>query len=123
MPIILEKMLELPIFYLYRWNRTPLIRYTMYRIESVERMKIMDSRTLKLFETLTELHGAPGHEHEVRDFMKQELSKYADEIIHDNLGGVFGIKHGSGPKVMVAGHMDEVGFLVTQITKQGLLRF
>lgn len=83
----------------------------------------MDNSTLNLFETLTQLHGAPGHEHEVRDFMKQQLSKYADEIILDNLGGVFGIKYGNGPKVMVAGHMDEVGFLVTQITKQGLIRF
>lgn len=51
------------------------------------------------------------------------MDKYADEIIQDNLGGVFGVKHGDGPKVLVAGHMDEVGFMVTQITENGMIRF
>ncbi|MUV39278.1 Glutamyl aminopeptidase [Lentibacillus sp. JNUCC-1] len=85
----------------------------------------MNQETLSLFKTLTELQGAPGHEHQVRAFMKQELARYADETIQDNLGGVFGVKNGEGkgPKVMVAGHMDEVGFMITQITKNGMLRF
>src|SRR5690625_7825200 len=55
--------------------------------------------------------------------MEGELKQYADEVIYDNLGGVFGVKKGEGPKVMVAGHMDEVGFMVTQITKNGMIRF
>ncbi|MFB1051844.1 M42 family metallopeptidase [Paraliobacillus sp. JSM ZJ581] len=83
----------------------------------------MKKETLQLFKTLTELQGAPGNEHLVRDFMKKEISKYTDEIIQDNLGGIFGVRRGTGPKVMVAGHMDEVGFMVTQITKNGMLRF
>ncbi|NBJ69050.1 MULTISPECIES: M42 family metallopeptidase [Clostridia] len=83
----------------------------------------MNEETKSLFKQLTELQGAPGNEHLVRKFMKQELSKYADETIQDNLGGIFGVKKGSGPKVMVAGHMDEVGFMVTQITDNGMLRF
>ncbi|RKQ30523.1 M42 family metallopeptidase [Oceanobacillus halophilus] len=83
----------------------------------------MNQETLALFKNLTELQGAPGNEHPVRKFMKKELEKYADTIIQDNLGGVFGVKHGQGPKVMVAGHMDEVGFMVTQITDNGMIRF
>ncbi|WP_040979663.1 M42 family metallopeptidase [Oceanobacillus jeddahense] len=83
----------------------------------------MNKETLSLFKNLTELQGAPGNEHAVRNFMKQELDKYSDEIIQDNLGGVFGVKHGKGPTVMVAGHMDEVGFMVTQITDNGMIRF
>ncbi|MDL4839390.1 M42 family metallopeptidase [Aquibacillus rhizosphaerae] len=83
----------------------------------------MNKDTQELFRTLTELPGAPGNEHHVRSFMKQELTKYSDDIIQDNLGGIFGVKNGKGPKVMVAGHMDEVGFMVTQITKNGMLRF
>ncbi|GAB2554191.1 M42 family metallopeptidase [Gracilibacillus alcaliphilus] len=83
----------------------------------------MNAETLALFRTLTELPGAPGNEHQVRAFMKQELSKYADEIVQDRLGGVFGVKHGEGPKVLVAGHMDEVAFMVTQITDNGMIRF
>ncbi|MGP4041540.1 M42 family metallopeptidase [Gracilibacillus sp. D59] len=83
----------------------------------------MNQETLELFRTLTELPGAPGNEHQVRKFMKQELTKYADDIIQDRLGGVFGVKHGQGPKVLVAGHMDEVAFMVTQITDNGMIRF
>lgn len=83
----------------------------------------MNQETLNLFHTLTELPGAPGNEHQVRTFMKKELNKYADHVIQDRLGGVFGVKKGDGPKVMVAGHMDEVAFMVTQITDNGMIRF
>src|SRR5690625_4143800 len=83
----------------------------------------MKQDTLELFKTLTELQGAPGSEHLVSNFMKKNLEKYADDVIQDNLGGVFGVKNGEGPRVMVAGHMDEVGFMVTQITKNGMIRF
>jgi len=83
----------------------------------------MKQETLDLFKTLTELQGASGNEHLVREFMRSELEKYTDEIVQDRLGGVFGVKKGNGPKVLVAGHMDEVGFMVTQITKNGMLKF
>ncbi|MFX3673167.1 MAG: M42 family metallopeptidase [Paenisporosarcina sp.] len=85
----------------------------------------MKPESLQLFKTLTELPGAPGNEHAIRKFMKSELVKYSDEIIQDHLGGIFGVKKGDdlGPKIMVAGHMDEVGFMVTQITENGMLRF
>ncbi|MFI8708439.1 M42 family metallopeptidase [Bacillus sp. NPDC077411] len=85
----------------------------------------MNKETMELFRTLTELQGASGFEHDVRRFMKQELSKYSDEIVQDRLGSIFGLKKGdeNGPRVLVAGHMDEVGFMVTQITKNGMVRF
>lgn len=83
----------------------------------------LNQETRDLFKTLTELQGASGNEHPVRAFMKEQLEKYADEVIQDNLGGVFGVRKGEGPRVMVAGHMDEVGFMVTQITDNGMIRF
>ncbi|WP_199425594.1 M42 family metallopeptidase [Thermaerobacillus caldiproteolyticus] len=85
----------------------------------------MNEETLQLFKTLTELPGAPGNEHAVRRFMRKELEKYADEVVQDRLGSIFGVKRGdeSGPTVMVAGHMDEVGFMVTAITDNGMIRF
>ncbi|HET7626871.1 MAG TPA: M42 family metallopeptidase [Bacillales bacterium] len=83
----------------------------------------MNEKTKLLFQTLTELQGPSGFEHRIRKFMRSQLEKYADEVIQDRLGGVFGVKKGSGPKVLVAGHMDEVGFMVTQITENGMLRF
>ncbi|MGG1575528.1 M42 family metallopeptidase [Fictibacillus sp. NRS-1165] len=83
----------------------------------------MNTETLDLFRTLTELPGAPGFEHEVRKFVRKEIEPLSDEIIQDGLGSIFGVKHGEGPKVMVAGHMDEVGFMVTRITKAGMIHF
>ncbi|MBB6448111.1 putative aminopeptidase FrvX [Geomicrobium halophilum] len=85
----------------------------------------MDKQTENMFRTLTEMPGPPGHEHQVRAFMKGELEQYADEILQDKLGSVFGVKKGKAkdPKVMVAGHMDEVGFMVKSINKKGLLKF
>lgn len=85
----------------------------------------MNEQTLKLFQTLTELPGAPGFEKPVRDFMRKELSRYTEELIQDRLGGIFGVLRGAeeGPKVMVAGHMDEVAFMVTAITEHGMLKF
>ncbi|MFK2824705.1 M42 family metallopeptidase [Bacillus sp. B190/17] len=85
----------------------------------------MNKETMELFKTLTELPGASGNEHDVRRFMRAQLERYADNIIQDGLGSIFGVKKGKedGPVVMVAGHMDEVGFMVTQITDNGMIRF
>lgn len=85
----------------------------------------MNEQTLKMFQTLTELPGAPGNEHAVRKFMREQITPYSDEIIQDKLGGLFGLKKGdpNGPTIMVAGHMDEVGFMVTAITDNGMIRF
>lgn len=86
----------------------------------------MNQETLELFKTLTELPGAPGNEHAVRAFMRAELEKYSDEIVQDNLGSIFGVRYSeenNAPKVLVAGHMDEVAFMVTSITENGMLRF
>lgn len=85
----------------------------------------MNENTLQLFKTLTELPGAAGNEHLVRKFMREQLSKYADEVVQDRLGSIFGVRKGkkNDPTIMVAGHMDEVGFMVTAITDNGMLRF
>ncbi|WP_409270952.1 M42 family metallopeptidase [Neobacillus sp. SCS-31] len=85
----------------------------------------MNERTLELFKTLTELPGAPGNEPAVRNYMRERLAPYSDEIIQDNLGSIFGVKKGKedSPRIMVAGHMDEVGFMVTAITSNGMIRF
>ncbi|ALC89637.1 peptidase M28 [Bacillus sp. FJAT-18017] len=85
----------------------------------------MNQKTIELFKTLTELPGAPGNEHAVRSYMRERLEPFSDEIIQDNLGSIFGIRKGKDgdPKIMVAGHMDEVGFMVTSITPNGMLRF
>lgn len=85
----------------------------------------MNQQTLELFRTLTELPGAPGFEHEVRRFVRGQMESVTEEIVLDRLGSIFGVLRGdeSGPRIMVNGHMDEVGFMVTTIMDNGMLRF
>jgi glutamyl aminopeptidase len=85
----------------------------------------MNESTLELFRTLTEFPAAPGFERELRSWLKNTLSPYTDEFVQDRLGSLFAVLRGNdeGPKVMVAGHMDEVGFMVTGITEAGMVRF
>ena len=85
----------------------------------------MQKETLEMFKTLTELPGAPGNEQQIRRYMRAELDKYSDELIQDHLGSLFGVRHGEegAPRIMVAGHMDEVGFMVSAITENGMIRF
>lgn len=85
----------------------------------------MQASTLEMFKNLTELPGAPGNEYAIRNYMREQIGKYTDELIQDNLGSLFGVRKGpvNGPRIMVAGHMDEVGFMVTAITDNGMIRF
>ena len=77
----------------------------------------------KLYRDLVDLPGAPSFEKPVREYMRKNLEPYVDEIIEDKLGSIFGFinKGSKGPKVMIAGHMDEVGGIVTGIEKSGLI--
>ncbi len=74
--------------------------------------------TLQLFKELTEAPGAPGFEGPVREILARRMAPLADRVYTDNLGSLVAEKRGTAasPKVMIAGHMDEVGFLVTRIT-------
>ncbi len=80
-------------------------------------------KTYEALKTLSLLPGVPGQETKVRQYIKSSLEGHADEFVIDNLGSLIAIKKNDGPKVMIAGHMDEVGLLVTQITKDGFIKF
>jgi len=77
---------------------------------------------MKLYETLVNMNGISGHERKVKQFVRDELAKVSDEIIQDKLGSVFGVSYGEGPKIMIAGHMDEVGAMVVKITDKGFIK-
>ncbi|KUP25571.1 M42 family metallopeptidase [Paenibacillus sp. DMB5] len=85
----------------------------------------MNQETMDMFKTLTEFPAAPGFERELRAYVKNAMSPYTDEFVQDRLGSLFGVLRGAenGPKIMVAGHFDEVGFMVTGITAGGMIRF
>ena len=69
--------------------------------------------------------GAPGFETRIRNLVLEELEGLADEVRVDAIGNVVAFKKGksSKKKSMAAAHMDEIGFIVTHIDKDGFLRF
>lgn len=81
--------------------------------------------TLTMLKELTDAKGIPGNEREPREVMKKYISPYADEITTDGLGSLIAQKigKGDGPKIMIAGHLDEVGFIITKIDDKGFLKF
>ena len=83
----------------------------------------MDS-TQALLKELTEAFGPPGHEDEIAGLMKKHL-RGLGEVSQDGLGSVICKKKGKSeePRIMYAGHMDEVGFMVKSITKEGFIKF
>ncbi len=85
----------------------------------------LDSKRLEFLKRVCEAFGPSGFESDVLKMFYDYASPYADEIKRDNLGSHIFVKKGSRdkPKVLVAGHVDEVGFLVTGITKEGYLKF
>ena len=78
-----------------------------------------------LLSSVCEVAGAPGFEQRVRELVIREIKNSVDECQIDNLGNVIALKKGtsSKKKVMVAAHMDEIGFIVTHIDDQGFVRF
>ncbi len=80
--------------------------------------------TEKLLQDLTEAHGVPGYEAPVRAVVRKYLESLGP-ISQDKIGSVICQVQGSSesPRVMLAGHMDEIGFMVKHITEEGFLRF
>src|SRR6201987_6137065 len=79
-----------------------------------------------LLKKICELPGAPGHEQKVRELVIKEAKTYADKTETDNIGNVTVFIKGKSAKpkkVMIAAHMDEIGFMVTHIDEDGFLRF
>lgn len=84
----------------------------------------MNKNQVKLLKRICEVAGAPGFESRIRTLVLKELEGLVDEVSVDNMGNVIAIKRGrERKKVMVAAHMDEIGFMVTHIDEQGFLRF
>ncbi|MBQ2889591.1 MAG: M42 family peptidase, partial [Clostridia bacterium] len=74
-----------------------------------------------LVKELCNLCAPSGFEDEVRSFIRERVK--ADEIYTDTIGNLICHKKGSEKKVMVAAHMDEVGFIITDIAEDGFLKF
>jgi len=79
---------------------------------------------LQLLKRICETPGIPGFEQRIRQLVIKELQGLVDEISVDNMGNVIAIKRGKERKrVMIAAHLDEIGFLVNHIDEEGFLFF
>ena len=85
----------------------------------------MEKSSIALLKKLCEIPGAPGFEKKIRDIVINEIKDYVDTVEVDNLGNVIATKTGNnnGPKVMLAAHMDEIGFIAKHIDENGFIRF
>ena len=82
----------------------------------------MRTKAVSLLQELTEAHSVSGHEDEVRAIFVDELEE-CGELSADRNGSVFCETGDEGPRVMVTGHMDEIGFMVQNITPDGFIQF
>jgi putative aminopeptidase FrvX len=82
---------------------------------------------ISLLKTICEIPGTSGFEQKIRKFVIEQVKPLVDEVRVDNMGNVIALKKASsnkeGKKVMVAAHMDEIGFIITHIDDKGFLWF
>jgi len=79
---------------------------------------------ISLLKEICEIAGTSGFEQRIRELVIREITPLADSVTVDYMGNVIALKKGKQrKKVMVAAHMDEIGFIVTHIDDQGFLRF
>ncbi|MFQ6102096.1 MAG: M42 family metallopeptidase [Anaerolineae bacterium] len=79
-------------------------------------------QTQQLLQELTDAHGVPGYEAEVRALVRRYVEPLGT-IERDHIGSLICRQGEAGPRVMLAGHMDEVGFMVQHVTEEGFLKF
>ncbi len=73
---------------------------------------------------LVETPSPSGFEQPMQRVVREEMAKFSDEVKTDVHGNVIGIKNPEGkPRLMLAGHCDEVGFMVRYIDEKGFISF
>lgn len=80
----------------------------------------------ELIKKLVEATGPSGFEQNIREILHKEVEPYADEIRVDNLGNLIvrkGTKTPTNKRIMISGHMDEIGVMVTHVDENGFVRF
>ncbi|HIE09679.1 MAG TPA: M42 family peptidase [Armatimonadetes bacterium] len=84
----------------------------------------MRKESLKFLRRLLDTPSPSGFESEAQKLVRSEMEKFADEVRTDVLGNVIGVVNPEGrPKVMLAGHVDEIGFMVKYIDERGYIYF
>ena len=78
----------------------------------------------QLLKKLSEAPGVSGNESRIKEIIIGEIKNFVDEIKDDSMGNLITVKKGSGKfRVMIAAHMDEIGFMVKHIEDKGFISF
>lgn len=88
----------------------------------------MDDRSLAFLRRLLDSPGPSGFETAAARIWRDEAATFADEVTHDVVGNSFARvkparENDNAPRVLLVGHIDEIGFLITHIDKEGFLWF
>jgi putative aminopeptidase FrvX len=87
-------------------------------------MRRVDKRAFEFLKRLLDSPGPSGYERAPARVWREEAATFADEIYGDVLGNSFArVKNEGGPKVVIEGHIDEIGLMITHIDEEGFLWF
>ncbi|MBU1135343.1 MAG: M42 family metallopeptidase [Nanoarchaeota archaeon] len=76
-----------------------------------------------LLKELVNVPSVTGYEKDIADLMVKKLKPYVNSIKIDKIGNVIAKKGSGSPKIMIAAHMDKIGFIVKYIDGKGFIRF
>lgn len=84
----------------------------------------MQDDSFEFLKRIVDTPGPSGYEQQVQKVFRERVTLYADEVRTDIMGSVIAAKNPSSPlRVMLAGHADEIGFIVRYINDEGFLYF
>jgi len=86
---------------------------------------MFDEKSTIFMKNLMESFGPSGFEREAARIIKEYMKDCSDETFPDKLGSVVFVARGSSerPRILLAGHIDEVGFVISGIDETGFLTF
>jgi endoglucanase len=82
----------------------------------------MNADSKEFLKRLVETPSPSGYEHDVQKLVRDRIRPWSDDVRTDVMGNVFGIRNSSGsPRIMLAGHCDQIGFTVNHLQDEGIL--
>ena len=86
---------------------------------------MLDEKATNIMKRMMESFGPSGFERETAQIIKQYMTDYSDKILRDKLGSLIFVAEGESerPHILLAGHVDEVGFVISGIDETGFLSF
>lgn len=83
-----------------------------------------EEERLSILKKLIETPSPSGFERPIQSLIREEINEYVDDVKTDVMGNLIGVRKGRGkPKIMLMAHCDEIGLMVSHISKEGFLYF